>query len=115
MIESAHLVGLGGALGALCRYWVGQMVQENVFPWSTLIVNVLGSFVLGILLFSNTGESLVLFVGVGFCGAFTTFSSFSVDTVQLWEAGHRRLATLYAIANIIVSVAAIGISWLVVG
>lgn len=115
MIESAHLVGFGGALGAVCRYWVGQAITTGEFPWSTLLVNVLGSFILGILLFSNTGESLVLFAGVGFCGAFTTFSSFSVETVQLWDSGYKGLATLYAVANITVSVVAIGISWLVVG
>ena len=111
VIDPAQLVGVGGAIGALCRYWTYQRLEAERFPVSTLTVNVLGSFVLGLVVFSDAGESILLFIGIGFCGAYTTFSTFSVETVQLWEDGHRRTATVYALANIVVSVLALGIAW----
>lgn len=114
MIDPAHLVGVGGALGALCRYWTDALLETERFPLSTLTVNVLGSFVLGLVVFADLGESIVLFVGLGFCGAYTTFSTFSVETVQLWEEGYPRIATVYALANIVVSVLAIGMAWVFV-
>lgn len=113
MVDPAHFVGVGGALGALCRYSVGQMIEVKRFPLATFIVNVAGSFLLGLLTFSGVGESVLLFAGVGFCGAFTTFSSFSVDTIQLWEDGYVALAVVYALGNIVVSVLAVALAWVV--
>ena len=112
--EPAHLVGTGGALGAVVRYWVYRHVTWEDFPAATLTVNVLGSFLFGVLLFAGAGESIFLLAGVGFCGSFTTFSSFSVETVQLCERGDRRLALANALANLLVSLAAIGLAWLLV-
>lgn len=83
MIEPV-LVGLGGAFGASARYGVGVVVRsETRIPLSTLVVNVFGSFVLGLVAF-GAGESSQAFalVGTGACGAFTTFSSFSFETVE---------------------------------
>lgn len=113
MVDPAHFVGFGGALGALCRYGVGQLIEVKRFPLATFTVNVVGSFLLGLVTFSGVGESILLFVGVGFCGAFTTFSSFSVDTIQLWEDGYVNLAVAYALGNIVVSVLAVGVAWAV--
>lgn len=110
MIDPVILVGFGGAVGALGRYTVGNVIEGDRFPLSTFSVNVLGSFLLGLVTFAEPGESISLFVGVGVCGAFTTFSTFSVDTVRLVEDGHVRTATVYAFANILVSVVAIGIA-----
>ena len=111
MTESALLVGIGGAIGAIGRYAVGQFVEGDRFPLSTFLVNVIGSFVLGLVTFANAGESVLLFVGVGVCGAFTTFSTFSVDTIRLLEDGHLWMAGGYALANIVVSAGAILIAW----
>ena len=113
MVDPAHLVGVGGALGALCRYGVGQLIELKRFPLATFTVNVVGSFLLGLVTFSGVGESTLLLAGVGFCGAFTTFSSFSVDTIRLWEDGYTNLAIAYAFGNVVVSVLAVGAAWAV--
>lgn len=113
--EPAHVVGTGGAIGALLRHWAYLRVDGADFPLATLAVNVIGSFVLGAAVFAGAGETAIQLLGIGVCGSFTTFSSFSVETVQLWERGSRRLAALNAGANLFVSLAAIGLAWLLVG
>lgn len=109
------LISLGGALGAPLRYAVGQWLHSTSFPWRTLTVNGLGSFFLGLVIFAASHEPLVLLVGVGFCGAFTTFSSFSFETVALWERGNPLLATTNALGNLLVSMTAYGLAWVLVG
>jgi len=95
-MDPAHLLGTGGAIGAILRYLVGLALSDDRFPFSTLSVNVLGSFVLGLVVFTSLSDEVVLFVGTGACGSFTTYSSFSVQTVQFWEGGDRFRAILYA-------------------
>ena len=115
MIE-ALLVGLGGSIGATARYLVGLAVGrfDARFPYETLFVNVVGSFVLGWVTFAGAGEGALLVVGIGACGAFTTFSSFSVETIQLYERGDRKLAVANAVGNLALSLAAIGLAWVLV-
>lgn len=108
------LVGLGGGLGAVSRYLITQLIRGREFPWATLLVNVLGSFILGLALFSMATEGLLLFVGVGFCGAFTTFSSFSFQTVGLWERGEPLRALLYAVGTLVLALVGFGAAWGVV-
>ena len=110
----AHLVGIGGAIGAVLRHWVYLQFSSGRFPWPTLSVNVIGSFVFALAIFTGAGESTVYLLGIGVCGAFTTFSSFSVETVQLYERGDRLLAAVNAVGNLVLSVSAIGLAWLVV-
>lgn len=112
-IDPAHLVGTGGALGALARYYVGQAVDREGFPVGTLTVNVVGSFVLGLVTFLAPGESVALLVGVGACGSFTTFSSFSFDTVRLWENGRPAVAVGNALVNLAGALGAVGLAWVV--
>lgn len=98
----SHLlwVALGGALGAVSRAWVSHVLSSD-FPWATLVVNVVGSFIIGIVMslessghaFQATARSLV---AVGFCGAFTTFSTFSFQTLSLMNQGK----LLHALLNI---------------
>ena len=109
--DPAHVVGTGGAIGAALRHWVSLRVSSGRFPWATLVVNVVGSFALGLAVFAGVGESALQLVGVGICGAFTTFSSFSVETVRLYERGDRLLALANAAGNLALSLAAIGIAW----
>lgn len=113
-LDPAHLVGTGGALGALCRTYVNRRVDSRTFPFGTLAVNVLGSFVLGLVTFAGVGEEVILLVGIGACGSFTTFSSFSFETVRLVEQGESTAAAVNGAANLVGSLAAIGVAWLAV-
>ena len=113
-VAPAHLVGVGGALGAVLRHAVSQRVDAGEFPAGTLVVNVVGSFVLGLVTVLGAEGGVVLFVGTGVCGSFTTFSSFSVETVRLWETGERRRAFVNAAANLVGAVAAVGLAWVLV-
>ena len=83
-MEPAHLVGTGGAIGAVARYTVGQLFTSDRVPFSTLSVNVVGSFALGLVVFAGLNSDAALLVGTGACGSFTTYSSFSVQSVRLW-------------------------------
>ncbi|MFC7166597.1 fluoride efflux transporter CrcB [Halospeciosus flavus] len=118
-MNPATLVGTGAAAGALLRYgtnqYVGERLGDRWFPYGTFTVNVVGSFVLGLVTFLGAPESVQYAVGTGACGAYTTFSSFSVDTVQLWERGRRLLAAWYAAANLVGAFVAIAAAWGVAG
>ncbi|WP_138005439.1 fluoride efflux transporter CrcB [Halalkalirubrum salinum] len=114
-MEPAFLVGTGGAIGAVARYAVGEYIGTAEFPLATLIVNLLGSFVLGAITAAGAGNDVVLFIGTGVCGSFTTYSSFSVQTVLLFEEGNRGAAIANAIGNLTLSAGAIGLAWLLVG
>lgn len=113
-IDPAHIVGTGGALGALLRHAVGQRSETEAFPAGTLTVNVLGSFVLAALTFASVDNELLLFIGTGACGSFTTFSSFSFETVRLWETGEPARATVNALGNLAGAGLAIGLAWVAV-
>jgi len=104
----AGLVGLAGALGALARYSVGRLVAEqtkSTFPWGTLLINVSGAFVIGLIagLVSakvlNTTLQAVL--ATGFLGGYTTFSTMSWETVQLFRSGGRAQGLLYIAGNFV--------------
>ena len=113
MIEP-YLVGFGGMIGAYLRYVVSNLVEQGEFPMGTFSVNVIGSFVLGLITFLGVDTNTMLFLGVGVCGSFTTFSSFSVDTVQLWESGTQFTAIAYAVGNLLGAIGAIGLAGLLV-
>lgn len=91
MIKSVLLVGFGGFIGSVARFLVARYMQENissVFPWSTFAVNIAGSLLIGIIYgLSEKGDlissELRLFLAVGLCGGFTTFSTFSNDAFLL--------------------------------
>jgi fluoride exporter len=113
-------VAIGGALGAMGRYAVSSWVFQinHKFPFATLAINVLGSFVMGILfvlivertLLSMEMRSLLM---IGFLGAFTTFSTFSLDALGLWQNGLLFLALLYVLATVGLCLVAISSSiWL---
>ncbi|WP_276299987.1 fluoride efflux transporter FluC [Halorussus lipolyticus] len=105
------LVGAGGVLGALARFAVGSWVTDRR---DTLVVNVLGSLALGALTAVLARDATLLTVfGTGFCGAFTTFSSFAVETVALYERGARQEAVGNAALNLVGALLAVGLGgWL---
>jgi len=92
------LVALGGAAGAMARHAVGLAVDGRQ---SLLAVNVLGSLLLGITLAAPVGSRAALALGAGFCGAFTTFSSFAVETVVTAENGDQPDALLFALVTLL--------------
>jgi CrcB protein len=103
------LVGMGGALGAVGRYAVGRALGDWRFPLPTLVVNVAGSFVFGLLVASGAGERAVALFGVGFCGAFTTYATFSVDTARLWRRS-RPVALAYAVGTLVACLLAVALA-----
>ncbi len=113
MVNPTYLVGVGGIVGAILRHLVSQAVEIESFPLGTLTVNVIGSFVLAAVTFLQLGDEALLFIGTGACGSFTTFSSFSVGVVQLWEEEERLMSIGYAAANLVGALVAIGVAWLV--
>lgn len=103
------LVAVGAAVGAPLRYLTDRSVQsrhQSLFPWGTLTVNVAGSLILGVLtgaaLASSAGSNLHLLIGTGLCGALTTYSTLSYETVALVE----RRAWFFALANLLSTVVA---------
>ncbi len=116
------LILLGAAAGATARWYVNELVQarhDSVFPWGTFTVNVVGSFALGLLLGASVeGETLVrlvALVGTGFCGAFTTFSTFSYESVVLAEDGSSRIAVVNVLARVAAGLAAAFAGWALTG
>jgi CrcB protein len=106
------LVGLGGAAGAVLRYAVGEVVPAGRYRLGTVTVNVVGTFVLGVLSLLSVGDGAALALGTGACGAFTTFSSFSVDAVELWEQEGAWTAGGYAAGTLLAAAVALGLAWL---
>jgi CrcB protein len=108
------LVAAGAAIGAPLRYLTDKHLVHRLlvgtstgtpFPWGTLTVNVIGSFVLG-LMTGTTNHTMTLLIGVGFCGAFTTYSTFAAETTQLAATGHRAKAALNITLNLTAGLAA---------
>ncbi|MET7401520.1 fluoride efflux transporter CrcB [Dactylosporangium sp. NPDC005572] len=99
------LVLLGAAVGAPLRYLADRAVQarhDSIFPWGTLIVNIAGSLLLGFLTALPANPELTALASVGFCGALTTYSTFSYETLRLAQLG----AWMLAAGNVVASVAA---------
>jgi CrcB protein len=108
-------VAAGGALGSVARYLVGiasTKVFGLSFPWGTLIVNIAGSLLIGVFielfaLRADLPQEARVFLTVGICGGFTTFSTFSLDAWVLFERGELGLAAAYVVASVLLSIAAL--------
>ncbi|MDU0307950.1 fluoride efflux transporter CrcB [Rhizobium sp. 25PS6] len=111
----ALLVAVGGAIGSLLRYYVGQWalrLMGPAFPWGTLAVNVVGCFVIGVFAEMiarkfNASVELRLLLITGFLGGFTTFSAFSLDAISLFERGEAVAGGIYIAASVGLSMAAV--------
>lgn len=114
-IQLIIAVALGGALGSVMRYLVGigsGKLFGLAFPWGTLIINVTGSFLIGAFagLFAlrwNLPQAARVFLTVGICGGYTTFSTFSLDAFYLIERGQALASAIYMIASVVLSVGAL--------
>lgn len=107
-------VGAGGFVGSALRYIIGMIpVSETmVFPIKTFMINVIGCMVIGIIAVALTknqswSPQMVLFLKVGLCGGFTTFSTFALETADLMKSGHVGVALLYVVLSVLVGVAVI--------
>lgn len=104
-------VGIGGAIGAILRYAIGFFPIEHTFPIKTLFINVLGSFIIGIIAALtekySINPNIVLLTKVGICGGFTTFSTFSLETFELIQKGNTFMALSYIILSVLFSLGAI--------
>ena len=103
------LIGAGAVLGANMRYWLTSLFTARFgtsFPYGTLVINITGSFLLGLVLVLISNRIAVdpgyrLLIGTGFLGAYTTFSAFSYDTIALLQRGDLMQATVNAVASLL--------------
>jgi CrcB protein len=113
MMTTLFQVALGGAIGASARYLTNTAVMRWVgpgFPYGTLMVNILGSFLMGVLvvvLAHKGGTRYAPLLMTGILGGFTTFSAFSLDAFTLWERGQVALAGAYVAGSVVLSIAAL--------
>jgi CrcB protein len=102
------LVFIGGGLGSAARWGLSLAIQPLLprFPWATLAANGLSCFILGILLAQQLGTGVTeqkrLLLAVGFCGGFSTFSTFSAETLTLWQGGQQTLAAMNVLGSLVV-------------
>ena len=101
MLQQIALVALGGGIGASLRYAISSWITYDSFPIATILVNILGSFILGVVALSVShsliSTELALFLGVGIIGSFTTMSAFSVETIEMLQDGNVSSASIYII------------------
>lgn len=98
------LVGAGGAVGSVIRYWIGITARHSLFPWATLVINLTGSLILGLFLTWSLGRLpgyVTTPVAVGVLGGFTTFSTFSWEGFFLIRSGRIGLAVVYVLLSVI--------------
>jgi fluoride exporter len=111
MLKNFILVGLGGAVGSMLRYALSLLLMSRIFPQATLVVNIAGSFLIGLVLaVAVKNESFTgnwkLFLATGICGGFTTFSAFSAENLQLLQNGRTGMSLLYIAISIVAGIGA---------
>jgi fluoride exporter len=115
------LVSAGAAIGGALRFGISSYIQKHIsviFPYGTLVVNIVGSFILGIVMFYLNDKELIgnefrLFLAIGFCGGFTTFSSFSYETLNLFRDAEFGLAIYNVLLNVVLCLIGIYLAYLI--
>ena len=113
MLMECLIVGLGGGIGSVIRYLFGliPLNETTVFPVNTFLINVIGAIAIGVIAFYaseiNLDEKWLLFLKVGICGGFTTFSTFAIETGDLLKSGNSTIAFVYVLLSVLVGVFAV--------
>lgn len=115
------IVFVGSGIGGGFRYWLSSIIQKYYppfFPLGTLVINILGSFILGYMIFGFDDKELIsptlkLFIGIGFCGGFTTFSTFSLETFNLMRNSEFLLAGVNILLSVIISLVGVYLAYLI--
>ena len=120
MIKQLLLVGFGGAIGSILRYLTSVFMAKydvGSFPLATFITNVLGCFAIGLLIgyFSNaqTDQNLKLLFITGFCGGYTTFSTFAAENISLLQSNNYITLITYTLASVVVGLLAVGLGLMI--
>lgn len=116
MFKTLLLVGIGGAIGSMFRYithWITTKYLQSLFPLSTFLVNILGSLLIGIFIgflakYFPDNHPLKFLLIVGFCGGFTTFSSFALENFTLFQNNQSIMAYFYIAITVITTIIAVG-------
>jgi len=106
------LVGLGGGIGSMLRYLCQKWFSENYpqpFPWGTFLVNLIGCFLIGVIYAASEKSSALtpqarLFLAAGFCGGFTTFSTFAFENMNLLRGGDTSYFLIYTIGSVLLGI-----------
>ncbi len=120
IVERMMIISIGAVLGANTRYWISIWAAQKwgiAFPYGTFLVNLSGSLLIGFLLAVTTEHLVIdprwrLFFTVGFCGAYTTFSTYTYDSFQMIERGQWLLGLVYAFGSTITGLIAVGLGML---
>ena len=112
MIRNILLIGLGGAMGSILRFFIGWWIGTKNFPLSTFLINVAGSFIIGLIsAYCLKNESFSsnwkVVLTVGLCGGFTTFSTFSLENLQLIQNGKFAMAAFYTATSFLLGILAV--------
>ncbi len=118
MIKDIVFVGIGSGIGGICRYLISLFMGQShsAFPWGTFVVNIVGCLLIGILWgltsrFQNLSPTFSLLLMVGFCGGFTTFSTFSKEGLALLQANNYTLFALYTIGSVLLGIMAVALGY----
>lgn len=120
MVRDIIIVGIGSGIGGICRYLISLIIgfANNGFPWGTFAVNIAGCLLIGILWgvtsrFQSISPAFTLFFMVGFCGGFTTFSTFSKEGLALLQTNNYMLFALYTIGSMVLGILAVALGHLI--
>ena len=112
MIRNILLIGLGGAIGSILRYGTSWVIGPKNFPLATLLVNIAGSFIIGLIMAyclknESFSDNWKLFLTTGICGGFTTFSTFSLENLQVLQNGKFAMAACYTVCSLLIGIVAV--------
>ena len=122
MLKSILFVGIGSFAGGVLRYIISYLMKNvssyQTFPWATLIANLVGCFLIGIIFaifskYSNTNNPLYLLLATGFCGGFTTFSTFANESLQMIQSGNILGFVSYTLTSIILGIILVWLGYII--